>query len=227
MFTFKLSNVYITNLVKCGLNNDEGGFKGIKSFHEDTIKQCYSRFLEKEISIVKPRIVFTMGSAVDDWVKFFVQDAYYVQHLPHPAGRSVRHEHLKAIYFWGIAHALHKAGIIGTEEGIELARIFSDCYDTNNRALEISVVEPLKPETQPNACSARDLTDIPGQRFDKIKRRPDFFQPDRPQHRRKVTRCQAIELIREPLLHASIDWCVGNAKLAHAILKQRERLLSA
>ena len=71
--TFRLSNVYITNLVKCGLNNREGKFKGLASFRNETIGNCYEQFLEKEISIFKPEVIFAVGSGVEDWLTWFVK----------------------------------------------------------------------------------------------------------------------------------------------------------
>jgi len=130
ILTFKLSNVYITNLVKCGLNNEEGRFKGLGSYNKDTIRNCYSQFLERELTIIKPRIIFAVGSAVEYWVSSFVRDNYYVQQLPHPAGRrrGFRDEHYKAIYFWGIVHALYRTGIIDTNEGTEFAKLYLEKY---------------------------------------------------------------------------------------------------
>lgn len=129
--TFKLDNVYMTNLVKCGLNNEEGKFRGLSSYRDETITNCFSKFLEREISILKPKVIFAVGSAVEYWVNLFVKETYYVQQLPHPAGRrrGFRDEHYKAIYFWGVTRALHKAGIINTDEGCELARLYLDNYD--------------------------------------------------------------------------------------------------
>lgn len=131
ILTFKLANVYMTNLVKCGLNNAEGKFQGLSKFRPETIENCFSNFLEKEISILNPRIIFAVGSAVEDWVKHFVRDAYDVQQLPHPAGRrrGFRDDHYKAIYFWGVARALHKAKIINTDEGCDLARLYLEKYE--------------------------------------------------------------------------------------------------
>jgi hypothetical protein len=128
--TFRLANVYMTNLVKCGLNNKEGNFKNLSFYTEETVKNCYSNFLEREIAILKPDIIFTIGAAVNDWVRWFVNDTYYVQQLPHPAGRrrGFRDEHFKAIYFWGIVQALHKAGIITTDEGSELATMYLEKF---------------------------------------------------------------------------------------------------
>lgn len=128
--TFKLANVYITNLVKCGLNNAEGEFKGLSDFKTETIENCFSNFLKEEISILKPKVIFAVGAAVEEKVKYFVEDTYYVQQLPHPAGRrrGFRDSHYKAIYFWGIVRALHKVGIINTDEGCELAKLYLDKY---------------------------------------------------------------------------------------------------
>lgn len=131
ILTFKLSNVYMTNLVKCGLNNPEGKFKGLSHYNEETIKECFSKFLSKELDILKPKVIFAVGSAVEDWLSWFLKDKYYVQQLPHPAGRrrGFRDEHYKAIYFWVVTRALHKAGIIDTDEASELARMYLDRYN--------------------------------------------------------------------------------------------------
>lgn len=129
--TFRLANVYITNLVKCGMNNDEGWFKGLSSYRDETVSNCYSNFLQKEISLLKPEIIFAMGSAVEDWIKWFVKDSYYVQQLPHPAGRrrGFRDEHYRAIYFWILAKALYKAGIMDAAEASGLAKTFLEKFE--------------------------------------------------------------------------------------------------
>ncbi len=132
MQTFKLANVYMTNLVKCGLNNAAGKFKRLSQgdFMDETIKNCFSSFLEQEISILKPKIIFAVSSSVESWVKRLVKDTYYVQQLPHPAGqqRGFRDAHYKAIYFWEVARALHKTGIIDTDEVCELAKLYLNKY---------------------------------------------------------------------------------------------------
>ncbi|MCY3749789.1 MAG: uracil-DNA glycosylase family protein, partial [Gammaproteobacteria bacterium] len=136
--TFKLANVYMTNLVKCGLNNAEGQFQGISSFEDKAVKNCFTNFLKKEISILKPKVIFAVGSAVERWVKYFVKDMKYtcfVQQLPHPAARR-RNDHFRAIYFWGVVRALHKAEIINTDEGCKLAKLYLDDYDLPGDRLE-------------------------------------------------------------------------------------------
>lgn len=135
IITFKLANVYITNLVKCGLNNKDGKFKGLSSFKDQCIDNCYHQFLKREISIMNPAIIFAVGSAVEERVKWFVKDSCFVQQLLHPAGRrrGFRDEHYKAIYFWSVARALHKSGIIRTEEGMELAKMYIKKYEAGTR----------------------------------------------------------------------------------------------
>ena len=64
--TFRLANVYMTNLVKCGLNNDKKEFKGLAFYQDKCIKNCYDSFLRKEIDIIKPEIIFAVGTAVED-----------------------------------------------------------------------------------------------------------------------------------------------------------------
>ena len=112
------------------MNNAEGEFKGLSDFKDETIENCFLNFLKEEISILKPKVIFAVGAAVEKKVKYFVEDTYYVQQLPHPAGRrrGFRDNHYKAIYFWDIVKALHKVGIINTDEGCELAKLYLDKY---------------------------------------------------------------------------------------------------
>jgi uracil-DNA glycosylase len=85
--TFRLANVYVTNVVKYGLSNDDGQFKGIGSYDEQCIRNCSNLFLSRELEIMKPKVVFAVGSAVEDWISYLAGDRYFVQQLPHPAGR--------------------------------------------------------------------------------------------------------------------------------------------
>jgi len=130
--TFRLVNAYMTNLVKCGLNNAEGKFKGLGSFSDQCIQNCYRKFMSQEIELIKPRIIFVFGASVEFWIKHFVKDTYFIQQLPHPAGRrrGFRDEHYKVLYFWLILRALHKTGIVEMEESKELAKLFLSRYET-------------------------------------------------------------------------------------------------
>jgi hypothetical protein len=130
LMTFRLANAYITNLVKCGMNDKQDNFKGLLSFKNECISECYSRFLEKEIGVLKPVIIFAVGSAVEGQVKSFVKDTIYVQQLPHPAGRQrgFRDEYYKVLYFWLVVRGLHKTGVIQTDEAGKLATLFLAKY---------------------------------------------------------------------------------------------------
>ena len=57
IMSFRLANTYMTNLVKCSLNNPEGEFKGIKHFREECVQNCYENFLSREIELVKPLVI--------------------------------------------------------------------------------------------------------------------------------------------------------------------------
>lgn len=126
ILTFRLADVYTTNLVKCGLNDEEGGFEGIGSYKDECVQNCYKRFLLREIDLLKPVIIFAVGSAVEGWVKHFVQDSCFIQQLPHPAGRrrGFRDEHYKVLYFWLVLRALYKSGIVGMDECEKFTELF-------------------------------------------------------------------------------------------------------
>jgi len=114
--TFKLKNAYVTNLVKCGLNNEKGDFKGIDSFNEDCISNCYSTFLKREIEITSPRVVFTFGNKVYEWVKNKLASDRNIPiyYFPHPARQRVgfTDEFYKVLYFWIITKGLYINNII-------------------------------------------------------------------------------------------------------------------
>ena len=126
MLTFKLTNTYLTNLVKCGLSNKEDKFKRIGHYNDECIENCYKNILYKEIELVDPLVIFTVGSAVEGWVRYLTKDSHFIQHLPHPAGRrrGFRDEHFKVLFFWLVLRTLYKAGIIEMEESKELTDLF-------------------------------------------------------------------------------------------------------
>jgi len=118
ILTFQLANAYITNLVKCGMNNQEGKSKGIRYYKDECVRNCYEIFLSREIEIVNPKVIFAVGSAVERWLKHLVGDKYFIQQLPHPAGRrrGFRDEYYKVLYFWLVLRALHKTGVVQKSE---------------------------------------------------------------------------------------------------------------
>jgi hypothetical protein len=112
--TFQLKNAYITNLVKCGLNNQQGKFKGIEHFSSDCIRNCFETTLKKEIEILKPNVIFSFGKKVKDWLKILTPDVP-VYYLPHPAGRT-KNKVRKLFYYWEVAQGLYDTGVINEEE---------------------------------------------------------------------------------------------------------------
>jgi len=134
--TFRLANVYITNLVKCGLNDKDGMFKGLGSYNEECVKNCYHTILSKELAIVQPKVIFAVGSAVADWLHHLPTGNAFIQQLPHPAGRrrGFLDEHYRALYFWLVVRALHKVGIIQSDEGSQLAIKYLEKYESEEYA---------------------------------------------------------------------------------------------
>lgn len=121
VFTFKLKNAYLTNLVKCGLNDENDQYKGIGHYDPECVKTCYESFLLREIGIVKPKVIFCFGSKVYDflWRQFEEDDfPWVVISLPHPArGQSgFSHELFRHAYYSMILEGLFEAGIVSQSE---------------------------------------------------------------------------------------------------------------
>lgn len=121
VFTFKLRNAYLTNLVKCGLNNIDGNFEGFQKYNPETIRTCYENFLTKEIEAINPKVIFCFGSNV---YKYLYQQysnekfPWVVICLPHPArGRSgFTDELFRHSYYSMVLEGLYEAGIISIDE---------------------------------------------------------------------------------------------------------------
>jgi len=121
VFTFKLRNAYLTNLVKCGLNNIAGKFEGFQKYNPETIKTCYENFLTNEIEIINPKIIFCFGSNV---YRYLYQQysnekfPWIVISLPHPArGRNgFTDELFRHSYFSMVLEGLYEAGIVTLEQ---------------------------------------------------------------------------------------------------------------
>lgn len=125
VFTFKLRNAYLTNLVKCGLNNSTNTqYKPLDDYSSECRKTCYESFLQKEIAILEPKVIFCFGSRV----KNFLWDQYAnrqfpwkVLTLPHPASgrRGFRGDFFRHLYYSTILEGLYEAHIIPTLEEVE------------------------------------------------------------------------------------------------------------
>ena len=90
LHTFKLfGNAYLTNLVKCGLNNDSNRYKGIAEYDWKCLETCVDNILMKEIQLINPKVILFWKCKVQD----FLWDLTYPGHeypflvvgLPHPA----------------------------------------------------------------------------------------------------------------------------------------------
>jgi uracil-DNA glycosylase len=88
----KLKDVYITNIVKCNPRKEDGSNR---SPTKDEISSCMN-YLEKEIEIVKPQLIVTLGLPASkvilgkefdgrDFGKIVKKETFYVMPLWHPA----------------------------------------------------------------------------------------------------------------------------------------------
>ncbi len=128
IFTFKLANAYLTNLIKCGLNDASGdSFKGIDYFDSRCIQNCFDSFLSKEIEIMNPQVIFTFGTKVYNQLESRVRDIKVVG-LPHPAGqrRGFKNEYYNVLYFCMVAKWLCRTGVIDASFYSELMTTFME-----------------------------------------------------------------------------------------------------
>lgn len=119
IYTFKLKNAYFTNLIKCGMNNEAGKFKGIDFFDGKCIDNCFNRFLSEEIRIIEPKVIFCFGSSVlKNFNNRFENKNIKIVGLPHPAGRrrGFKDEYYRHLYFSSILEGLYDSGIYSMEE---------------------------------------------------------------------------------------------------------------
>ncbi len=131
ILTFRLKNVYMTNLVKCGLNTNDGQqFRGLASFQPTCVQTCIDRYLRREVDLFKPTVIFEVGAAVHNWVLSTLRPSVPTHQLPHPAGgrRGFKNAYFRVLYFWLVALGLHRAGVINTAEAEELGRVFIRDY---------------------------------------------------------------------------------------------------
>lgn len=135
IMTFKLKNAYLTNIVKCGMNNKSGTkYEGISSFNWQCIDTCFNEILSKEISIIKPKIIFTFGSSTYNNLIYLLKDSKHedlvsdVIGLPHPAGqrRGFKNIYYQAIYFNLILKALANRDLISKENCHKLIDLYID-----------------------------------------------------------------------------------------------------
>lgn len=97
--TFRLSNAYMTNFVKCAMNDAEGKhYLSTAEYKEDCIQNCFREVLLKEIEILtnhfqKELVVFAFSLQVYYLVQqYFCQEERLMRNfslclMPHPANR--------------------------------------------------------------------------------------------------------------------------------------------
>jgi len=126
VFTFKLKNMYITDFIKCGMNDDgENNFKHISDYKPECIKNCLEKYFYKEIQLVKPKIIFCLGAVSYNKIKnkYFSEikkrlevDKLIVKKLPHPRAHKLSSIQFQYIYYKIIFDGLCESGIISDED---------------------------------------------------------------------------------------------------------------
>ncbi len=66
-------NAYLSNLVKCGMNNKKGDFKELEEYDSECVKTCVENILTKEIDAINPVVVFCFGNKVQHNLLEFVR----------------------------------------------------------------------------------------------------------------------------------------------------------
>ena len=131
LFTFKLRNMYITDLVKCGLNVDGKNEKynskiNVIKNYDECVENCIEEYLYKEIQFVDPKIIFCLSNDVHDKIKKKqeenkLKNSIEIIPLKHPSRTNwsftkEKREVIQLYYFDTIFDGLCKSGIISTEE---------------------------------------------------------------------------------------------------------------
>ena len=102
-------------------------YQGLDFYNWKSIVRCYKNFLEKEIQIIQPKIIFCFGSKVEKTLREFFKDSFVeIVGLPHPAGqrRGFKDEYYKHLYLSMITEGLYKAGILNIDEAKEKLQLF-------------------------------------------------------------------------------------------------------
>ena len=138
---FKLQNVYITNIVKCGLENSKGKYQNTSEYNYQIIKNCEEKFLKKEIDTMSLdmtlKLVFVFGPKTKE---LFLQSNLYksrlgsenefiVIELPHPSSRCINRNFRSKLIFYGILEGLYKlnkSDVLTDEEYIKHINYFKN-----------------------------------------------------------------------------------------------------
>lgn len=138
---FRLHNVYITNIVKCGLENSSGEYQNTDKYNLEILNNCENRYLKEEInamSLEMPlKLVFVFGPRTK---KIFLDSDIYkkrlgkenefiIIELPHPAFYFINEQFRKRLIFYGILEGLYKlkkSHVLANDEYIKHINYFRD-----------------------------------------------------------------------------------------------------
>ena len=125
--TFKLKNAYMTNLVKCGmLNSAHDKFGNLDEFPAKCINMCFKEIFLEEVKILKPKVIFTLSSKVNNYLneKKVIEKIEkelgtkpYIVTLPHPARcrQGFTNEFYRTLWYCRTLEAMINAGIISNK----------------------------------------------------------------------------------------------------------------
>jgi hypothetical protein len=118
--TFRLRNAYMTNFVKCAMNDaDAKHYLGTTFYQEACISNCFNNVLLKEIEILtnhfqQELVVFAFSQRVRDLVQCYFSTVdglkYSLCLMPHPASR-LANEYRKYVIFGKVYKTLSNKGI--------------------------------------------------------------------------------------------------------------------
>lgn len=127
--TFKLKNAYMTNLVKCGMlkDSDHNKYGNLDEFPDKCISMCFKEFFLKEVEILKPKVIFTLSSKVNNYlnkktVLKSIEEKLgaepYIVTLPHPARcrQGFTNEFYRTLWYCRTLEGMINAGIITDKE---------------------------------------------------------------------------------------------------------------
>lgn len=124
LFTFKLKNMYITDVVKCGMIHENKKYLHINTYDDKCIENCLKNYFYKEIELVNPQIIFCLGRNSHNEIKKhkteienLLKHSIEIEELPHPNSRSCKTPmKFRDKYYSGIIDGLFKSNIITEEE---------------------------------------------------------------------------------------------------------------
>ena len=124
LFTFKLRNMYITDVIKCGMIHENGKYLHINTYDDKCIENCLKNYFYKEIQLVNPKIIFCLGGNSHnqitkhlDEIEDFLKHRPVVKELPHPNNRSCKTSiEFRDKYYSGIINGLFESHIISEKE---------------------------------------------------------------------------------------------------------------